>query len=200
MEGMNTTPFWKRSWVIVLGVLVVIAVLVIGTLVSMYNGFVTKEAAVDTQWAQVENQFQRRFDLIPNLVRAAESVQDQEQDVFLGIADARSKYAGATTPEQKAEAANEVEGSLARLLVVIESYPQLASAQNVLSVQDELAGTENRLSAERGRFNERVQEYNLAVRRFPASIVAAVFGFQPRALFEAAAGADQAPEAFTPRN
>jgi len=189
----------KRPGLVVLGVIVIIILVAAVVLAGSYNGFVTKDAAADTQWAQVETQYQRRFDLIPNLVRASEAVMDQEVEVFKALADARSRYAGAATPEQQAAAANDVEGALSRLLVVVESYPQLKSSENVLAVQAELAGTENRISAERGRYNEAVLDYNLAVRRFPSSIAASVFGFGEREPFEAQAGTEQAPEAFTDR-
>lgn len=186
---MNITPFWKRPWVIVLALAVVIGIVAIGT----YNGFVTKAAAVDTQWAQVEAQYQRRFDLIPNLVESAKSIQTQEKEVFTALADARSRYAGAGSPEQKAEAANQLEGSLARLLVVVENYPQLRSAESVATLMDQLEGTENRISVERNRYNESVQAYNLAVNRLPGSLLARLFGFGPRTYFDAAPGTENAP-------
>lgn len=193
---MNSTPFYKRTGFIVLGVIVALAIILGISLVGAYNGFITKNTAADTQWAQVETQYQRRFDLIPNLVRAAEAVMEQEKEVFTALADARARYSGAGTPDEKAQAATQVEGALSRLLVVVENYPQLNSSQNVLNVQAELAGTENRISVERGRYNETVQDYNLAVKRLPGALIAGLFGFDERSFFEAAEGTDVAPQAF----
>lgn len=187
---MNSTPFYKRPWVIILALVIVIG----GFLVASYNGFVTKAAAVDTQWAQVEAQYQRRFDLIPNLVESAKSIQTQEQTVFTALADARAKYSGATTPEAKTAAANETESALSRLLVVVENYPQLRSSESVATLMDQLEGTENRVSVERNRYNETVQAYNLGVNRIPGSIVARLFGFGARTYFEAASGSENAPQ------
>lgn len=187
---MNTTPIWKRPWVIVLALVVIVGIV----LVSAYNGLVTKATAVDTQWAQVETQYQRRFDLIPGLVESAKSIQTQEKEVFTALADARSRYAGAGSPEQKAEAASQLEGSLARLLVVVENYPQLRSSENIADFMNQLEGTENRVAVERNRYNEKVQEYNLAVMRLPGSVLARLFGFEQRAFFQATDTADKAPE------
>src|SRR5215208_737629 len=129
-----------------------------------YNRFVTQEEAIKTQWAQVENQLQRRNDLIPNLVETVKGVAQQEKDVFGRIADSRAKLAGATTPEQRIEAANEQSAALARLLVVVENYPELKSNTSFNLLMDKLSGTENRLAVERMRYNERVQAYNTSRR------------------------------------
>ena len=159
--------------------LVVLVVVVIGAAMSgcSYNKFTTQEEAIKAQWAQVENQLQRRSDLIPNLVETTKGFAQQEKDVFGAVADARAKMAGATTPAQKIEAANQETSALARLLVVVEAYPQLKSDATFARLMDELAGTENRLGAERMRYNERVQEYNTARRRFPSNVTAKIFGF-----------------------
>ena len=149
-----------------------------------YNRFVGQEEAIKTQWAQVENQLQRRNDLIPNLVETTKGFAQQERDVFGQIADSRAKLAGAQTPEQRIAAANEQSAALARLLVVVENYPELKSNQTFARLMDELAGTENRLSVERMRYNERVQEYNTARRQFPANITAGMFGFKEYPLFQ----------------
>lgn len=191
---MNSTPFYKRPGIIALGVVIALIVIIGGFLVGSYNGFVTRSAAVDTQWAQVETQYQRRFDLIPNLVESVKGIMGQEKDVFGAIADARTKYAGATTPDQKAQAATETESALSRLLVVMENYPQLKSAENVQTLMAQIEGTENRISVERGRYNETVQIYNVAVQRFPGNMLGRLFGFGPRALFDAAQGAENAPQ------
>jgi LemA protein len=174
---------------------VVVALLLAATLSSgcSYNTFVTQEEAIKAQWAQVENQLQRRNDLIPNLVETTKGVAQQERDVFGQIAESRAKLAGAQTPEQRMQAANEQSAALARLLVVVENYPQLRSNETFNRLMDELSGTENRLAVERMRYNERVQEYNTLRRRFPSNITAGIFGFEEHPLFEAPPEAQQLP-------
>lgn len=159
-----------------------------------YNTFVTQEETIRTQWAQVENQLQRRNDLIPNLVATAEGFAAQERDVFGAIAASRAKLAGAQTPEQTMAAANEQSSALARLLVVVENYPDLKSNQTFARLMDELAGTENRIAVERMRYNEAVQAYNTQRRRFPSNITAGIFGFQEHALFQAPEEAKAVPK------
>jgi LemA protein len=159
-----------------------------------YNRFVSQEEAVKAQWSQVENQLQRRNDLIPNLVESTKGFAQQERDVFQAIADSRARLAGAQTPEQKIQAANEQTSALARLLVVVESYPQLRSSETFARLMDELAGTENRIAVERMRYNERVQEYNTGRRQFPGNITAGIFSFKEYPLFEAPAEAKVAPK------
>ncbi len=178
----------------VLIVLVVIAAIVGGFLLSSYNGLVTASEAVDNQWAQVETQYQRRFDLIPNLVESVKGVMSQEQKVFGDIADARTRYAGAGTASEKAEAATQVEGALARLLVVMENYPELKSSDTVQTLMAQLEGTENRVSVERQRYNDAVKEYNLMTKRIPGMWVASMFGFEEKAYFEAVSGSESAPK------
>ena len=180
----------KRSWLIIIGIVAVLAIY----FVSTYNSLIGRSQAVDNQWAQVETQYQRRFDLIPNLVRSTEAVLKQEQKVFGDLARARSQYAGARSPEERAQAATQVESALARLLVIVENYPQLRSNETVQSLMDELAGTENRISVERRRYNDSVRDYNVYVSRFPTNIPASMLGYQPRTYFQAAQTADQAPE------
>lgn len=170
-----------------------IAVFLVIWVVGAYNGLVTGNQQVDKQWAQVETQYQRRFDLIPNLVESVKSVLKQEQTVFKDIADARSRYAGATTVDQKSAAATEVESSLGRLLVIMENYPELKSDTTVVRLMDELAGTENRISVERKRFNDIVSEYNLQVIRIPNNILANIFGFKQREFFQSQENAEIAP-------
>ena len=159
-----------------------------------YNRFVGQEEAVKAQWAEVENQLQRRNDLIPNLVETVKGYAQQERDVFGQIAESRAKLAGATTPEQRMQAANEQSSALARLLVVVENYPDLKSNAQFSRLMDELAGTENRIAVERMRYNERVQEYNTQRRRFPANVTAKVFGFKEYPYFEAPPSAQTAPK------
>jgi LemA protein len=159
-----------------------------------YNRFVGQEEAIKTQWAQVENQLQRRNDLVPNLVETVKGVAQQEKDVFGQIAEARAKLAGAKTPEETIQAANQQSTALARLLVVVENYPQLRSSESFNRLMDELSGTENRIAVERMRYNERVQEYNTARRRFPANITASLFSFKEYPLFNAPPEAERVPK------
>ena len=158
-----------------------------------YNQFVSQEEAIKTQWAQVENQLQRRNDLIPNLVETTKGVAQQERDVFGQIAESRAKLSGAQTPEQTIQAANEQSAALARLLVIVENYPQLRSSETFNRLMDELAGTENRIAVERMRYNERVQEYNTARRQFPSNITAGIFGFREYPVFNAPPEAERVP-------
>ena len=175
-------------------VLVVAVVGLAGSAGCSYNKFVTQEEAIKGQWGQVEVVLQRRSDLIPNLVETTKGFAKQERDVFQSVADARAKMAGATTPEQKIEAANAESSALSRLLVVVEAYPQLKSDANFQRLMDELANTENRISVERGRYNEKIREYNTNRGRFPANITAGLFGFKVYPYFEAPAGSKAAPK------
>jgi LemA protein len=159
-----------------------------------YNRFTAQEEAIKAQWGQVENQLQRRNDLIPNLVETVKGYAQQEQEVFGQIADARAKMAGATTPAERIAAANAESSALARLMVVVENYPQLRSNETFNRLMDELAGTENRLAQERGRYNERLQEYNSLRRRFPSNITAAIFGFDEYPYFDAPESAQAVPK------
>jgi len=159
-----------------------------------YNTFVSQEESIKTQWAQVENQLQRRNDLIPNLVETVKGIAQQERDVFGQIADSRAKLAGAQTPEQTIQAANEQSTALARLLVIVENYPQLRSNEQFARLMDELSGTENRIAVERMRYNERVQEYNTSRRKFPSNVTAGIFGFKEYPLFDAPPEAQRVPQ------
>ena len=172
------------------------AVIVVASFASSgcsYNRFVSEEEAVKAQWAQVDNQLQRRNDLIPNLVETTKGIAQQERDVFGQIAESRAKLSGAQTPEQRMQAANEQSSALARLLVVVENYPDLKSNAQFSRLMDELAGTENRIAVERMRYNERVQEYNTQRRRFPSNVTAGIFGFKEHPLFNAPPGAEKVP-------
>jgi LemA protein len=175
---------------------IVLAVVVLAVIYgwTAYNSFVSANTNVDKQWAQVEAQYQRRFDLIPNLVNSVKGMMNQEKAVFDAISEARTKYSGATTIDEKAGAAQQVETSLGRLLVVMENYPQLKSAENVQTLMVQLEGTENRIGTERMRFNEAVQAINLKVKTFPSNLIAKIFGFGERVYFESANGAENAPK------
>ncbi len=175
--------------------LILLVIVVLGLFAfGSYNSLVTLDEDVNTQWANVESKLQRRFDLIPNLVESVKGAMAQEQEIFTAIADARARMAGAESLSEKVEASNQLEGALGRLLVVTENYPVLKSNENVTALMDELAGTENRISVERDRYNEVVSKYNSAIRRFPKNIMAGMFGFETRPYFEATQGADTAPE------
>jgi len=183
----------SKTTKIVLGVIALAVVLIAVSLVSVYNSLVKNRENVDAAWAQVETQYQRRFDLIPNLVESVKGVMAQEQKVFGDLAEARANYAGAATAEQKVSAVNQVEGSLARLLVVMENYPQLKSAETTQTLMVQLEGTENRIGVERSRYNEVVKNYNISVKTFPRNFLANWFGFSARTMFESTQEAAVAP-------
>ncbi|MBE0558504.1 MAG: LemA family protein [Proteobacteria bacterium] len=183
----------KRNLIIAIIVVLVLAGSLYSFFKGTYNQFVTLDEAVKSSWAQVENQLQRRFDLIPNLVETVKGYAKQEQNVLVEVTNARARVGGATTVPDKIAANNELSGALSRLLVVVEQYPDLKSNQNFLRLQDELAGTENRIAVERRRYNETVQAYNVAIRSFPANLLAGMYGFAKAAFFEAPAAAKAAP-------
>lgn len=180
----------KKSAIAIIVAVIALAIF----LFSSYNGLVTTEEQVNTQWANVESKLQRRYDLIPNLVEAVRGSMQQEQEVFGNIADARARMAGATTQDEQIAAANNMESALGRLLVVMENYPQLRSNENVQRLMDELAGTENRISVERDKYNEVVRTYNTKIRQIPTSIFAGMLGFSQRSYFEANPDAQVAPK------
>ncbi len=186
-----------NPWIVlglVLGGLLLIVLFVAGYVRSTYNDMVSQQERIKTAWAQVENQLQRRYDLIPNLVETVKGYAKQETTIFTAIADARARIGSAQTVPQKIAANNELSSALARLLVIVERYPELRSSENFMRLQDELAGTENRLSVERMRYNEIVLAYNTRVRQFPANLVASAFNFEQHPLFEAPAAARTAPQ------
>jgi LemA protein len=178
---------------IVVGSIIGVVVLLIIMIVGSYNGLVDRESRVDQTVADLEVQLQRRFDLIPNLVSAVEGALEQERDIINSVTEARTRYAGAGNSEDRLNAAADLEGALSRLLVVVENYPQVASLQNVRDLQVQLEGTENRVAQARRTYNEAATDYNRNIRRFPRAIIASLFGFEKRDLFEAATGADEAP-------
>ncbi len=187
----------KSTWGCVLaavGVIVLGAIIIAVSLVGIYNGLVTKSQGVDAQWSQVETQYQRRYDLIPNLVNSVKGMMTQEQKIFLAIAEARTRYGAARTVNEKAVAAGEVETALGNLLVIIENYPDLKSSQNVTQLMDELAGTENRISVERKRFNDLTRDYNTQVKTFPTNMLAGMFGFSEKQYFQSVTGSDTPPK------
>jgi LemA protein len=173
---------------------IVVTLVATGLSGCSYNKFTTQEEAIKGQWGQVQNALQRRNDLIPNLVETVKGYAAQERDIFTAIAASREKMAGARTPDETIKAANEQSSALARLLVVVENYPNLKSDANFQRLMDELSGTENRIATERMRANERVQEFNTLRRRFPSNVTAKVFGFKEYPYFEAPAAAQQLPK------
>lgn len=182
----------KTGW-IVLGVIVLVLLVIGGSAVGSRNGFVSLQEAVDAQWANVETVLQRRFDLVPNLVNTVKGYAKHEEGILTEVTRLRSQWGQAASPEEKVALAGQMQGALGRLLLVAENYPDLKANQNFLALQDELAGTENRISVERRRYNEAVQAYNTAIRRFPGSVWAGLFGFQRRSPFESAPEAATAP-------
>ena len=161
--------------------------------IPKYNSLMTAEENVDSKWAQVENQLQRRYDLIPNLVESVKGYAKHEQEVIASITEARAQLGNAQTPEQQAIANDALNGALGRLLVVVENYPNLKADANFRQLMDELAGTENRLAVAREDYNNEVQGFNKIVKRFPGNVVAGMFGFEQKEYFKAAAGAEKAP-------
>src|SRR3989454_4740934 len=159
-----------------------------------YNKFVSQEEAIKAQWAQVQNQLQRRNDLIPNLVETVKGYAQHEEGVYKDIADARSRLLAAKSPEETIQAANQQTTALGRLLAVVENYPQLKANEQFNRLMDELSGTENRIAVERMRYNERVQAYNTSRREFPGVITAHFFSFKDYPLFEAPTAAQQVPK------
>lgn len=159
-----------------------------------YNTLVRQNEAVDSAWSEVQNQLQRRNDLIPNLVNTVKGFAQQEKDVLIKVTEARSRVAGAGNPAEAMAASNELSSALSRLLVVVEKYPELKSDQNFLRLQDELAGTENRLAVARMRYNEAAQTYNTTAKSFPTNLLGRLFGFGPRPYFEAPESAKAVPE------
>lgn len=182
----------SRRWGLIGAVAAV--VFLVALVIGSYNGLIDRETRVDQSVADLEVQLQRRFDLVPNLVSAVEGGMAQERQIIDSVTEARARYAGATSSDERVQAGAELESALSRLLVVVENYPQVASLQLVKDLQAQLEGTENRVAQARRVYNEAVTDFNRAIRRFPRSIVAASFGFEKRELFQAETGADQAPD------
>ena len=191
----------KKTTIILIAIVVVIF-LMISSAVGKYNNMVTLEEGVDASWAQVENVYQRRADLIPNLVATVKGVAEFEKETFTAVADARSKVSNVNLEgitnnpqamQQFQQSQGQLSGALSKLMVVVERYPDLKANQNFLDLQTQLEGTENRISVERNRFNKAAQGYNTIIRRFPGSIYAGMFGFDRKAYFEAEAGSEVAP-------
>jgi LemA protein len=192
----------KKSFIII-GVIVVVVIILYSWGSGMYNGMVTKQEAVSSQWAQVENVYQRRSDLIPNLVETVKGYANFEKSTLTDVITARSKATSVTIDptklneaniQQFQQAQNGLSSALSRLMVVVEKYPDLKANQNFLQLQAQLEGTENRIAVERRNFNTIAQEYNTMIRQFPRNIFAGMFGFEKKAYFKADAGAEKAPK------
>jgi LemA protein len=184
----------KAVW-ISLGAALVLLVMAGGCSVTGYNKMVGYHEAIPEAWAQVENVLQRRYDLIPNLVATVKGYAKHEADVLTEVTRLRSQWGEARTPADKMQASQGLESALARLMLVTERYPELKANENFTRLQDELAGTENRIAVERKRYNEVIREYNVVVRRFPNNVLASIFGFEKSdAYFNADAGAKSAPK------
>lgn len=164
-------------------IIVIIAIIVL-MLITTYNKLNRLDENVDGSWAQVENVLKRRVDLIPNLVNTVKGYAEHEKEVLMGITEARSKFESSNSPEEYAKANTELNNALTKLYAVVENYPELKSNENFLNLQDELAGTENRIATERRRYNEAVKVYNTSIRRFPTNILAKMFSFEKKEYFE----------------
>ena len=192
----------KKS-LIIIGVIVLIVIILFSWVKGSYNGMVTKQEAVSSQWAQVENVYQRRADLIPNLVSTVKGYADFEKQTLTDVITARSKATSVTIDptklnesniQQFQQAQNGLSSALSRLMVVVEKYPELKANQGFLQLQAQLEGTENRIAVERRNFNTIAQEYNTMIRQFPRNIFAGIFGFEKKGYFKADSGAEKAPK------
>jgi len=183
-----------KTALIIVGILILIIVIPFSYLKGTYNSLVTMDESVKGAWAQVENQLQRRYDLIPNYVETVKGYAKHEKEVFIKVTEARSKVAGAKNISEKIETNNQLSSALARLLVVVERYPDLKANTNFIRLQDELAGTENRIAVERRRFNEAVKAFNIKIRSFPTNMIAGMFGFVKATFFEVPKERQEAPK------
>lgn len=191
---MNKNPLLLGCGALVIGAIVLVVVIG-GWAASVNNNLVALQEQMRASWAQVETVLQRRYDLIPNLVATVKGYAEHEKELFENVARLRSQWSAAQTLPEKTQAATQMEGALARLLVVAEAYPELKANQNFRDLQFELSGTENRIAVERGRYNETVQAYNTQVRRFPTALIAGMLGFQKSdAYFETTPAAKDAPK------
>jgi len=188
----------KKLWIglgIGFGVIILFGIILISSVFGYYNKFVTSNELIESTWAQVENVLQRRADLIPNLVSTVKGIAKQEKDVFIKVAEARSRVGGAQTRAEKIGANQQLTGALSRLLLVVERYPELKSNKNFLALQSQLEGTENRIAVERKRYNESVRNYNIVVKRVPGRFLAGIFGFGERdEYFDVAEEAKKVPK------
>lgn len=183
-----------KTLLIIVGIIILIIVIPYSYIKGTYNSLVAMDESVKGAWAQVENQLQRRYDLIPNYVETVKGYAAHEKEVFVKVTEARSKVAGAGSIDEKIQANNQLSSALSRLLVVVERYPELKANTNFIRLQDELAGTENRIAVERRRFNETVKVYNIKIRSFPTNIIAGMFGFEKATFFKVPKERQEAPK------
>jgi LemA protein len=183
-----------KTVLIVVGILVLIVLVPLFYLRGTYNSLVTMDEGVKAAWAQVENQLQRRYDLIPNYVETVKGYAQHEKEVFVKVTEARSRVGSAKSLNEKIQANNLLSSALGRLLVVVERYPDLKANTNFIRLQDELAGTENRIAVERRRYNEAVRVYNTRIRSFPTNIIAGMFGFEKATFFQVPKERQEAPK------
>ena len=190
----------KKSFIII-GIIAVVAIILYSSIKGTYNSMVAKDEAVTAAWAQVQNAYQRRADLIPNLVNTVRGYATHERETLEGVIEARAKATATNinlsdpqSMQQYQQSQDQLSSALSRLMVVVEQYPDLKANQNFLDLQAQLEGTENRISVERQRFNQAAQEFNTFIRSFPRNIYASIFNFQTKAYFQAQAGAERAPE------
>jgi LemA protein len=189
----TSPPKTRPRWLVPLAIVAGVFVLIVLPLIGSYNGLVSKQTAVDQKFADLDATLQRRHDLIPQLVGAVKGILGQEQKVFGDIAAARTHYAGASNPTDKVAAANQESSAIARLLVIMEAYPQLQSAQNVQDLQTQIEGTENRINVARQDYDAVATAYNTSIRRFPRSLLAGMFGFDKKPLFTASTESRDVP-------
>lgn len=182
----------STGWIVGIVIIAVLVIIVL-SVVGVYNSLVRAEVNVDNAWAQVQTAYQRRADLIPNLVETVKGARDFEQETLIAITQARSAWTSAKTAEEQVAAANQMESALSRLLVVVENYPQLKATQAFQDLMVQLEGTENRIAVERKRYNDAVGAFNTKIRVFPNNIIAGMFGFEKRTFFEATPGAETPP-------
>jgi len=183
-----------KTLLVALGVIAFFILILVLWFIGTYNSLVSVNEDVNTKWSQVENQYQRRADLIPNLVETVKGYAKHEATVFEEVTKARSQWTGAKTSDEKMKAAGEMDSALARLMVVVEAYPDLKASESYTTLQAQLEGTENRISTERMRYNDAVREYNVKIKRIPTSIVADIYGYKDKPFFEADKGTDKAPK------
>lgn len=184
----------KKKTLIILAIVIIVIIALIGTVISQYNGLAQSRESITSAESAIQTQLQRRADLIPNLVSTVKTYMEHETEVITAVTEARAKMTGSTTTEQMLEADQQLSSALSRLLVVVENYPELKSNENFIQLQDELAGTENRITAARQDYNSKVEKYNKTLISFPGNIFAGMFGFQKAEYFEATPQAQQTPD------
>ena len=183
-----------KTLLVIVGVLAFIVLIIVVWFIGTYNSLVSTDQTVNEKWSQVENQYQRRADLIPNLVETVKGYAAHESKIFIDVAEARSQWASAKTQGEKIKAAEGMDSALSRLMVVVENYPQLKASENFVALQAQLEGTENRVTVARMDYNTAVKDYNVKIKTIPTSIVAGVYGYNDKPFFEAEKGSEKAPK------